>query len=188
MAADSPAPDAAADPDDDRPSRGQVAARAGVVVVILGIIVMWIYVLTARPEVPGHIQDASFAPAAEKICATALARVNALPKAPETPDPAARAKVVAEATTILTAMVDDLERIVPAAEPDHGRASQWITDWRTYLQDRRNYSDELPANPQLRFYVTQRPEDGVQITAGMDRFAEPPVNNMPSCATPGDLG
>ncbi len=35
--------------------------------------------------------------------------------------------------------------------------------------------------------LSQRPEDGVQITSAMDRFAKPPVNDMPACVTPDDL-
>lgn len=182
----SPSP-AADEPRSGRPTAGELASRIVVVSVVLGIIIMWIYVLTARPDVPGHIEDPAFAPAAESVCAAARVRIDALPKAQETPDPAQRAAVVDQATDVLEDMVDELERLVPIAEPDHTRAAQWIADWRTYLQNRRDYADGLPRDPNLRFYVTQRPEDGVQITAGMDRFAQPPVNTMASCTTPDDV-
>lgn len=184
-------PPSPADGDPDassgKPTARELASRILVVTIILGIIVMWIYVLTARPDVPGHIEDPAFAPAAESLCAAARTRIDALPKAQETPDPAQRAAVVDQGTDILEDLVGQLEGLVPSADPDHTQASRWIADWRVYLQNRRDYADRLPQDPDLRFYVTQRPEDGVQITAAMDRFAQPPVNAMASCTTPDDV-
>lgn len=136
-----------------------------------------------QEDQPGQLTDAGFAVAAEPRCASAMAELRALPAAWETTDPDARAATIDDSVIILQAMADDLGNI--PAGVDQQRVNEWVTDWRTYINDRADYAERLRSDPDTRFFVTQSDRDQRQITLAIDRLAE--TNGMPSCATPGDL-
>lgn len=160
------------------------AAAAGI-----GVLAMWAWVFAYhlggswQEARPGQLTDTGFAVAAEPRCAIAMADLGALPPAWETTDPDMRAATVDDSVTILQAMVDDLAAL-PAGQ-DQQRVDEWVSDWRTYVNDRAEYAERLRREPDTRFYVTQSDRDRRQITLAIDRLAE--TNGMPSCATPGDL-
>jgi hypothetical protein len=81
-------------------------------------------------------------------------------------------------------MVDDLEAEAASLDGrDADITSQWLTDWRTYLDDRRDYEADLADGSTEPFEVT--PRGNRQITVTMDNFAT--VNDMEGCATPLDI-
>jgi hypothetical protein len=172
--------------EDTRRTPLAILGRAAIVVMVLGIVLMWIYAFFGTHEVPGRLADKTFPTAAQPICQATLDKIEALPKANETPTPAQRADVVDQGTGYLDQMLADLRGKVPAAEPEHGIVTQWLDDWGTYVQDRRDYTAQLRVDATVRFAVTQSDRDKTQITKGIDHFAD--VNFMAACAVPDDLG
>jgi len=166
-------------------ARTVTPGRVAAVVVCLGLALLWIYVLTQRPErVAGTLTDPAFAQAAQPICLATVQRLAELPQAFEVPDGAARADVVEASDVELAAMLDRLEAVAPTEGEDAAMVREWLDDWRTHLGDRADYARRVRVDGSARFYVTAKDRD--QITDPIDHFAE--VNRMPACATPGDLG
>ena len=162
-----------------------IVGRIAIVVMVLGIALMWIYAFFGKHDVPGRLADKTFPTAAAPICQATLDKIEALPKANETRTPAQRADVVDQSSGYLDAMLADLRTKVPANEPEHGIVTQWLDDWTTYVQDRRDYTAQLRVDPNVRFAVTQSDRDKTQITKGIDHFAD--VNFMLACSVPDDL-
>jgi hypothetical protein len=170
----------------ERPSDGRrvTPSRVAIVLILLGIAGLWGYALTRQPQPPpDRIDDSAFAVRAEEICASTAADRDALPQAFETDDPLARADVVEQSNHELEAMLAELRANVPAAERDQRMLDEWLGDWSTYLDNRREYVQRLREDGDTRIYVAEK--DGRQITVAVDRFAE--VNDMPSCRTPKDI-
>jgi hypothetical protein len=159
--------------------------------VVLALVAMWVYVLylafgPGRQPPIDRLDDPAFAEAAESRCAAAVASVQELPVASETPTATERAAVLEEADATFAAMLDDLEgmlTLAPAGD-QRRRATEWLADWRTYLGDREAYADALRADPGARLLVSEKPGEGRQITGWIDEFAL--ANRMESCATPTD--
>jgi hypothetical protein len=169
----------------ERRSPARLIGRVVIVVMLLGITVMWIYAFFGEVPSPARLEDRTFPTAAEPICARARSEIDRLPRAFETPVPAARADVVDRATDVLAAMVADLRAAVPPAQPTRDRLNAWLDDWDTYLGDRRDYTARLRTDPTARLYMTKSGRDGGQINHSLDNLAR--VNAMASCATPEDV-
>jgi hypothetical protein len=166
------------------PSRRVTAGRVAATAVALGVALLWIYALTRRPEPPpDRLDDTAFAPQAEEICTATLQRLDQLPNAHDAAGPTERAAIVEQSNEDLATMLAALERALPAGERDRRMLDQWLADWRTYLDNRRDYADRLRRQGDTRIYVSEK--DGRQITVAVDRFAE--VNRMPTCRTPKDI-
>ncbi|MDY7106414.1 MAG: hypothetical protein S0880_34960 [Actinomycetota bacterium] len=171
-----------------RPSPGRritpLRVLAGVVVV--GSFLLWAYAFSglARRDAPDTLDDASFAADAEPICAAAVADIDQLPPAMNFgDDPEGRADVLDRATDRLAAMVADLETVATGTDRDRRIVDAWLSDWRTYLSDRRRFAEVIRVDEDEPFQLTAR--EGRAITAPMNRMAT--VNDMPSCTTPGDV-
>lgn len=183
------------EPDADEPEvaapRRWTAARAGLTVVVLAMVMMWGYVLflafgPGRQPPIDRLDDPAFAEAGEARCAEALEEVDALPVASASDTAAERAAVLAQADAVFAGMLDDLDGMVglaPAGD-QRRRATEWLADWRTYLGDREAYADALRTDPEARLLVSEKPGEGRQITGWIDEFAK--ANRMPSCITPTD--
>jgi hypothetical protein len=170
-------------------SFGRRTARVLAVVVMLCIAVLWAYTLwgPTKKTPPGQLADPTWAVAAQATCTRAAAIIDALPPAFTATDAGARAEVIAQANDALRSMLAALDASAPpaGASNDGRMIGEWLADWRTYLGDRERYVDALDANPDARFYVTEKVK-GQQITKPIDFFAT--YNDMPNCVTPGDLG
>lgn len=166
-------------------SPATVIGRVAAITVALGIAGMWIYALWGYSGVPGQMSDLTFSRTAQPICQATRESIDKLPKAHTTPDVNVRAAVVDQATDQLATMLDELQRQVPAAQPEHDMLQNWIGDWRIYLNDRREYTVQLRKDPMTRFAVTQSDRDKSQITGALDRFAR--INEMVACKIPDDL-
>ena len=170
-------------------SFGRRTSRILAVAVMACIAALWVYTLwgPTKKTAPGVLADPSWAVAAQVTCTRAAAAIEALPPAYSAPDAPARAEVIATANRALRTMLGDLEASAPAAElSNDGRMiNEWLADWRTYMGDRDRYVVALEADPDARFYVTEKVK-GQQITKPIDFFAT--YNDMPNCVTPGDLG
>ncbi len=166
--------------------------RIALALVVVALVSMWVYVLylafgPGRQPPIDRLADPSFAAAAEARCASALAVVDELPFADESPNAAARADVIDQANAAFGAMLGDLDRLavreVPAGD-QRRRATEWLADWRTYVADRQDYADRLRTDPGARLLVSPKAGQAEQVTEWIDEFAK--ANRMPSCVTPGD--
>jgi hypothetical protein len=156
-------------------------------VFVLVNLAVWTYALWGpRHPSPGTMDSFAFGEAAEPLCARAVATIDALPPAHLTTDPAERADVIDEANVALEEQLESLEPLValtPDGSEDRRRVTEWLGDWRTYLDDREVYPVELRADRDARFRETAKDDD--QISQALTYFAQ--KNEMPSCAPPGDL-
>lgn len=182
---DSHLPSTSAPHDEQPPRRIWFVVSVVAVVVLLG---GWVYVLFFYD--PGllidELADREFPEAAERICAEAAAQFDELPLAAEAATHLDRADTVETSNRIFTEMLDRLEPIVPT-EPANVRAgvTEWLDDWRTYVEDRRSYVERLREDPEARFLESPKAESNRGITRAIDSFAQ--VNTMESCTTPGDV-
>jgi hypothetical protein len=160
--------------------------------IVLGIVVMWAYVLGpwASTKAPDALDDGSVGPRAEAVCQQTAAQINALPKPFDTPDPNQRADVVARSNADYGDMLDQLAAVPwapvtdqAASDRDHRIYNEWVDDWRTYLGNRVDYVNRLRTDRNARIFVTQK--GPMQITNPIDGFARD--SGMPTCSTPGDI-
>lgn len=168
--------------------------RIGVLVVVASFVVIWGYVLwltfvEGRAEPRDRLDDERFTEAAEDTCAPSAARFASLPLASEVDTPEERADLLDEATDELERMVERLEGVVPPRDAEEARAvSRWLADYRTLVQDRRDYAaaQRDPSHPRYDqpFVVTDR--GGFQVDVLIEDFAH--VNRMESCEPPDDVG
>jgi hypothetical protein len=170
-------------------SFGRKTSRLLAVAVMLCIAVLWAYTLwgPTKKTAPGVLADPAWAAQAQITCTKAATAIDALPPAYSAPDAPARAEVISSANRALRTMLDELATTAPppALTNDGRMIDEWLTDWNTYMADRDRYVLALEADPQARFYVTEKVK-GQQITKPIDFFAT--YNDMPNCVTPGDLG
>ena len=164
-------------------------ARWLVRAAVVGMVAMWAFVLylavvRGRADSPDKLEDPTFAERAQEACSARLDLIAELPPAADAPDAATRGRTVAQANGHLADMLDDLAALEPLVAPGEDReiVGEWLTDWRTYLDDREAYAAALEEDPEARLFVTAK--GGEQITEYLDQFARD--NDMPACSTPAD--
>ena len=151
----------------------------------------WIWALFfASKEAFNRVNDRAWAERAEDICVratedrVALADLTRVEQA--TPELIARrAELVDESTDILDRMLDDVVAVEPSDEKGRNIVPMWEDDYRTYLQDRRNYADRLRASGGEYLPFTETPIEGIPISERIATFAA--ENEMSACAPPIDL-
>lgn len=169
-------------------------SRALVVAVVASFIGIWGYVMyltffEGRAEPRDRLDDTRFAAAAEETCAEFRADFDRLPLASEVGTPEERADLLDQATDGLEVMVTRLEGLVPPSEQDEATAvDRWLADYRTYIQDRREYAaaQRDPASDRYDKPFTVTDRGGFQIDVIIDDFAR--INRMESCEAPNDVG
>ena len=157
--------------------------------LLLGVIVLisfgpWIYRWSgfADRPFPDTLDDASFAIAAEPICA---AFVEDLPNALDARSLEDRATQVRVGTAQLQVMVESLSGLTTGSVRDVELIGKWLADWDIYLSDRLGYADRIEVDENAVFYLTQI-EGPERLEKRITRFAL--TNRMISCSTPGDIG
>lgn len=164
--------------------------RVLILVGVLGFAAFWIWALFfASKEGVNRIEDRAWAARAESICLDATEERNALanPLRVEEATPelvAQRADIVMASTDILERMLDDVVAVEPTDAKGRGIVPLWEDEYRTYLQDRRNYADRLRASGEYEPF-TETPVDGIPISERLSTFAAD--NEMATCAPPIDL-
>lgn len=165
--------------------------RLGVLAVVVSFVGIWGYVLyltlfEGREDLRDHLDDTEWVATAQATCAPTATAIEGLPYANEVDSLDGRADVLDTATDRLDRMVRQVRALVPPSEDDEARAvERWLVDWEVYNQDRREYADRFRAGEDEPFRVTDR--GGYQIDVLIDDFAIK-ANDMPSCATPDDVG
>lgn len=166
--------------------QGKRSWKYAATVAVLIFVGYWLYVFlpVSNPENPDLLSDAAFGRKAEVLCARAEKRIAELPGAAQADDPEDRSVQVRDSTDVWEELTGELEAIAAeAGEGDYDLISAWLKDWRTYLEDRRGYSQTLAEGEDPPFLISTRRGRGV--TEYISAFAE--ANGMPSCATPDDV-
>jgi hypothetical protein len=164
--------------------------RALLTLIVIGFAAFWIWALFfASKESVNRIDDRAWAERAEQICVDAtearieLTDLTRIDQAgPELI--MRRAAIVDESTDILERMLDDVVAVDPSDEKGRGIVPLWEEEYRTYLQDRRNYADRLRASGE-NLPFTETPVQGIPISERLTTFAA--ENDMLACAPPIDL-
>ena len=186
-------PAAGAEPDRDPadgPGRRPWSTSAKVqLVALLAIIGFWaaIYgytLLSGAHPAPGHMDDRSFATAAEPVCAATAADIEALGLPTAVGSPAERAALVEAENDLLRSMLADLGSLDRPPGEEGAWVAEWLADWEVHVEDRQRWADDLQAGDDHPFVETDR-GGGEQLSKAIDFFAE--TNDMPSCATAGDV-
>jgi hypothetical protein len=148
-----------------------------------GAILGWTVMARDAYDPPDLLDDRAFPTAAEPICAATAEAVEALGLPTEVDTPLERAEMVDEENRLLRAMVDDLGTLDRPAGEQGEWVTSWLADWRIHIEDRQAWADDLRVGDDHFFVETDR--GGEQVSNVIDNFAE--VNEMESCATPGDV-
>ncbi len=167
----------------------QVIGRTAIAVAIALLLAMWVYALFfASKEVANEIADQAWTGRAELICADAAkeridladfrplneAGVDALDQ---------RATLVDLATDTLDQMLMQLEETSPTDAKGQELIPLWISDYRTYIVDRRAYAEELRLGTNVPF--GESIVMGIPLSEKIATFAAD--NAMTSCKPPMDL-
>lgn len=165
-----------------------LVGRVMAVTLILATVVFWVWIFSGAPKRsnPDRLTDRTYVERSLKRCLELRRDLDELPDARTATGAAERATVLDRANVLVSAMVDELEADAPTKGDDGRRLRGWIDDWRTYVKDRDEYADALRSDPGARMTVSENAalSDGVDKT--IEVFAD--VNDMPDCATPGDVG
>ena len=164
--------------------------RAVLTLIMLAFAAFWVYALFfASKESINRIDDDAWAERAQGICEVADVNREALAdfRVVDEDDPAMvaeRGELMDRATDIVEQMLDDVVAVRPSGAKGIELVPLWEADYRTYLGDRRAFSDNLRAGVNEAFAETV--VDGVPISDKIARFAAD--NHMPACVPPTDLG
>jgi len=161
--------------------------RVLAVVTMVAIAVFWAVVFLGIPkkENPDRLDDRAFVERTITRCDGLLEDLGELPNAAFVESATDRADVLDDATDLVEAMVDAIEADAPTTGDDAISLDGWIGDWRTYIENRRDYADRLRVDPEARLLLDQS-LGGDSVDKPIEVFAD--VNDMPTCATPGDVG
>jgi hypothetical protein len=173
----------------DAVSIRQTATRATIVILILLTSVMWIYafVFSSR-EAVNKIEDSEWQERAQEVCTranderAALADYRLIEDAGEDAL-TKRAEIVDKSNQILTDMIDAIEATPPRDDKGLALVPLWIKDYRTYIQDRYEYTAQLRNGINDPFSETM--VDGLPLSEKISTFAAD--NEMPACKAPMDL-
>ena len=169
-----------------RPSPWRYVALG--IVVLLAVFWIWALFFASKESING-IGDGAWTDRAQAICEAADAEREGLADFRRVVDDdpamlAERGDIVDEATDILEGMLDDVVAVQPTGDKGAELVPLWEADYRTYLADRRAFSDGLRAGRNDPFVETV--VDAIPISEKVARFAGD--NFMPACVPPSDLG
>ena len=149
----------------------------------------WIWALFfASKEGVNRVEDRAWVESAQSICETAADERTALANYTRLDEGGAelirqRADIVDEATDTLERMLNSLEALPLTGEKGQAIIPLWIDEYRTYLGDRRTYTEQLrESGENLPFYETA---NQIPISERLATFAAD--NEMPACKPPLDL-
>jgi hypothetical protein len=157
--------------------------------VIAAFAGFWIWaIFFASKEAVNRFDDREWAARAQSICLEADAEREALADYREVDedDPAMlveRGNLIDRVTDVVERMLDDVVAVEPVDDKGRAIVPLWEADYRTYLEDRRRFADELRAGHNDPFRETAL--DGIPISEKLETFAGD--NEMPACAPPHDL-
>jgi hypothetical protein len=188
----------ATNPTTEPRSRRFSISRLLVVAAVLSMTLLWIWILSGAPKRrnPDYLHDRAWVAKAGEHCDEAVARIDDLPQATTAATPRERVETVEQANGILVDLVADLRADQPGGSGDDRTDDRrvvklWLDDWDRFLDARVDYAERLRAyEPEgdadiPRFLLPENPK-GDGIDRPIKSFAD--VNEIPQCATPGDVG
>ncbi len=160
-----------------------------IVVLMAGFAAFWVWALFfASKEAVNRIHDRAWAERAAGVCADLdeqLVGLTDLRRVDE--DDAAllaeRAEIIDRATDIVEATLDEVVAVAPTDAAGREIVPQWEADYRTWLEDRRQYADVLRDGRDEAF--RESAVDGIPISEKVATFAGD--NEMADCSPPQDL-
>ena len=184
-------------PPDAPPKRFSVS-RVLVVLAVLSMTLLWIWILSGAPKRknPDYLADRAWVERAGERCDTAVAAIDDLPDAASAATPQERVGSVDEANAVLTDLVTDLRDDEPGGSADDRAGDRkvvklWLDDWDRFLEARVDYAERLRAyepdsDAEIPRFLLPENQKGDGIDRPIKSFAD--VNEIPRCATPGDVG
>lgn len=165
-------------------------ARIVLTVACGGIFAMWVYAFGfASRESFNRIGDDAWKARSEARCLIAenerfalqdLGKMNAN----DTAALKKKADIVETATDSLERAINDIAMDSPADAKGQELVPQWISDYRIYIQNRRQFIDKL-RSASTRPYFSETEVEGVPISERIGKFAR--ENDMRTCQPPLDL-
>jgi hypothetical protein len=154
---------------------------------MVSIAIFWAVVFLGIPkkENPDRLDDRAFVERTIVRCDGLLEDLADLPNGSFVEGHRQRADVLDDATDLVEEMVDQIEADAPTTGDDAISLEGWLGDWRTYIENRRDYADRLRSDPDARLLLDPS-LGGDSVDKPIEVFAD--VNDMPTCATPGDVG
>ena len=168
----------------------QRLARVVITVACAGILAMWIYAFGfASRESVNKIGDDAWKARAEAHCQVAEDERFALQDltAMDPNDQNAlkkKADIVEKATDSLERAIDKIAKDMPSDEKGKAIVPMWISDYRTYIENRRAFIETLRTATR-RPYFAETEVEGVPISERIGKFAR--ENDMKTCQPPLDL-
>lgn len=168
----------------------QKFARAILMIICAGIFAMWVYAFGfASRESINKIGDDAWKARSEAHCQQAENDRFALQDLTEMNpnDPAAlkkKADIVEKATDSLEEAINKIAQDSPSDEKGKALVPLWIADYRTYIQNRRDFAKTLRTATR-RPYFSETEVEGVPISERIGKFAR--ENDMKTCQPPLDL-
>jgi len=163
--------------------------RPFLVLVCAAIAVMWVYAFGfSSKDSINKINDTAWQESAEKFCVQGkfermkLADLRLVKESGERAL-AERATIVDKATLTLELALNEIEQLPIADEKGKAIIPLWIADYRTYIEDRRDYADILRSGRNIPFAETQI--EGLPLSEKISTFAAD--NYISSCKAPVDL-
>ena len=173
-------------------SKGALAVRIGLTVIVLLLIAMWVYAFGFAEKKGVYVlDDDSWGERAQDICERYEAERRALVDTdagyianPTNEQMIERADVVDRATDLLEAELAEMVAVMPTSDRDRQLVEEYRGYFEIMIADRRAYTERLRAfelGPYLETKV-----DGGPVTNVLLDFAN--GNRMPACRPPGELG
>jgi hypothetical protein len=165
-------------------------ARIVLTIICAGIFAMWVYAFGfASRESFNRIEDDAWKARSEARCLVAENERFALQDLGKmnVKDTAAlrkKADIVAIATDSLERAINDISRDMPSDAKGKELVPQWISDYRIYIQNRRQFIEKLRTAPTRPFF-SETEVEGVPISERLGKFAR--ENDMKTCQPPLDL-
>jgi hypothetical protein len=160
--------------------------RVLAVSAMVAMAIFWAVVFLGIPrqENPDRLDDRAFVDRTIDRCDALLADLAELPNGSFIEGAEERADVLDRATDRLEVMVEEIDADAPGGD-DAKSVQGWLADWRTYIGNRRDFAQRLREDPGARLLLDQS-LGGDSVDKPIEIFAD--VNDMPTCATPGDVG
>ena len=165
-------------------------ARIVLTIACAGIFAMWVYAFGfASRESFNRIGDDAWKARSEARCLIAenerfdlqdLGKMNAN----DTAALKKKADIVETATDSLERAINDIAQDNPTDAKGQELVPQWISDYRIYIQNRRQFIDKL-RTASTRPYFSETEVEGVPISERIGKFAR--ENDMRTCQPPLDL-
>jgi vacuolar-type H+-ATPase subunit H len=165
-------------------------ARIVLTVACGGIFAMWVYAFGfASRESFNRIGDDAWKARSEARCLIAENERFALQdlekmNANDTAALEKKADIVETATDSLERAINDIAMDSPTDAKGQELVPQWISDYRIYIQNRRQFIDKL-RTASTRPFFSETEVEGVPISERIGKFAR--ENDMRTCQPPLDL-